>query len=284
MFDKLDEALRKLLIRELPISNNEIDIDFKQPKREWSARLSRPTLNLFLYDVRENNKMRQAQPFWDVEQNGKTATLQRKPVMINLHYVITAWATEPEDEHRLLGRTLMTLYRHPYIPKDLLPEEIAEAKEDVIILKSQYDMLDKPSDIWSTIDNQWRPSIPMILTTPLMPFAPVIEPVVREREVRVGQIDPATALPDRKPQLSEQAGKSIYLTIAGQVRLGGPVENLRVRLLEMARDVEIQPNGQFAIGKLRQGDYTLEVSAKGYLPKRRRVTIPTDEEVILDLD
>ena len=33
---------------------------------------------------------------------------------------------------------------------------------------------------------------------------PVVEPVVREREVRVGQIVPLTATPDLKPQLSEQ--------------------------------------------------------------------------------
>ena len=59
MFDELDEALRRLLIREIPIKNNEVDISFDQPKSEWSARLNRPTVNLFLHDVRENTKLRQ---------------------------------------------------------------------------------------------------------------------------------------------------------------------------------------------------------------------------------
>jgi len=64
MIDELDEVLRKFLIREIPIKNTDVDIKFDMPKREWSARLNRPTLNLFLYDIRENTKLRQAQPMW----------------------------------------------------------------------------------------------------------------------------------------------------------------------------------------------------------------------------
>jgi len=64
MIDELDEVLRKFLIREVPIKNGDVDIKFDMPKREWSARLNRPTLNLFLYDIRENAKLRQAQPMW----------------------------------------------------------------------------------------------------------------------------------------------------------------------------------------------------------------------------
>src|SRR5512137_1156548 len=108
MIDDLDEVLRQLLIRELPIKNGEVDVQFDQPKREWSAKVSRPTINLFLHDVRENAKLRQTQPMWDLTQNPDgTVTQRRKPVRVDLHYIITAWATEPEDEHRLLGRTLM---------------------------------------------------------------------------------------------------------------------------------------------------------------------------------
>ena len=43
MFHDLDEVLRQLLIEEIPIKNGEVDIEFDQPSREWSARLSRPT-------------------------------------------------------------------------------------------------------------------------------------------------------------------------------------------------------------------------------------------------
>jgi hypothetical protein len=298
VFDKLDEALRKLLIRELPITSNEVDIDFKQPKREWSARLSRPTINLFLYEIRENNKLRQPQPFWDVsyQANGRTAMIQRKPVMTNLHYLVTAWAAEPEDEHRLLARILMVMYRFPYLPDDLVPDEVASLGEKVLLMEAQYDMLEKPSDIWSTIDNQWRPCIPVVLTVPIMPFIPNEEPIVRGRDLRVGQIEPLSEISrsqasqaaqkqqHQPPKLSEQAGQSRFLTLAGQVRIDQPVANLRLRILESGREVEVQPDGHFSVGRLREGDYTLEVSAKGHLPKQRRVTIPSAEEIVLEVD
>src|SRR5262245_35297622 len=114
MIDDLDEALRQLLTRDLPIKNGEIDISFDQPKRELSARLSRPTLNLFLYDLAENKKLRQANPgMWEIEHdsNGQ-ATKRRREVRVDLRYMITAWATEAEDEHRLLTRTLLALFRY----------------------------------------------------------------------------------------------------------------------------------------------------------------------------
>jgi hypothetical protein len=43
MMDDLDETLRKLLLREQPAKNCEVDIQFHRPRREWSANLSRPT-------------------------------------------------------------------------------------------------------------------------------------------------------------------------------------------------------------------------------------------------
>ena len=116
MISHLDETLRELLKRELPIRNSEVDVKFDQPKRDWSARVSRPTLNLFLHDIRENSILRQ--PEWEFERsNDGTVTKRRSPVRLDLHYMITAWvADHPEDEHRLLSRTLMKLGANPEVP------------------------------------------------------------------------------------------------------------------------------------------------------------------------
>ena len=51
----LDEALRALLKRELERHGFEgVDIAFDAPATDWSAKLTNPTVNLFLYDLREN--------------------------------------------------------------------------------------------------------------------------------------------------------------------------------------------------------------------------------------
>src|SRR5579872_2360538 len=59
MFADLDETIRQLLIHGVPLDLSEVDVSFDAPDREWSGRLSRPTVNCFLYDVRENLEMRQ---------------------------------------------------------------------------------------------------------------------------------------------------------------------------------------------------------------------------------
>src|SRR5438046_3515062 len=50
----LDEALRTLLKRELERHGFEgVEIAFDAPSKEWSGKLTGPTVDLFLYDLRE---------------------------------------------------------------------------------------------------------------------------------------------------------------------------------------------------------------------------------------
>jgi hypothetical protein len=42
MINDLDETLKQLLIKEMPIENNEVEVKFDLPKRKWAAKLHRP--------------------------------------------------------------------------------------------------------------------------------------------------------------------------------------------------------------------------------------------------
>ena len=53
-----------------------------------------------------------------LEQDGRAVLQQRRPARLNLHYIITAWTVRPEDDHRLLGRTLMAMLRDLLGPTD----------------------------------------------------------------------------------------------------------------------------------------------------------------------
>lgn len=188
MIDQIDEALRHFLVRELPVRNNEIEIAFDQPKREWSARLSKPTLNLFLRDLRENSKLRSPQPTMQRMANGDTAQLARQAIRIDLHYLITAWAREPLDEHRILARMLSVLFRYRKIPDDIL-ELYAPSQEVGVALKlAQYENQQGVDDLWSVLDNELRPAIDMVATVSLNPFVVEDVPIVREVEVEVRQV------------------------------------------------------------------------------------------------
>jgi hypothetical protein len=273
MIDDLDEVLRKLLVRELPIKNGEVDIKFDQPRREWSARLSRPTLNIFLYDVRENQKLRQAQPMWETEIHPDgTATQKRKPFRMDLHYMITAWATEPEDEHRLITRTLMTLFRFANLPEDLLPESLLIQNKPISIMAAQYSELHNPTDMWNVLDNEIRPAISLIATLAFDPHQPYRVPLVRERELVVGQ--------SRRPfadELDAPEDADIFWTIGGRLKSKKPLdpEQIHMTLVERGTNVLLTAEGCFTIGRLKAGAYTLEVTAGEKPPRRYSITVPT---------
>jgi len=270
MISELDEVLRQLLVRELPVRNSEINIEFHQPKREWSARLSRPTLNLFLHHLCENTTLRQ--PEWEIKRNGDgTASRRRTPVRMDLHYMITAWAAEPEDEHRLLTRTLMALYRHPTLPEDLLPESMHDQPVSIPLRVASPENLRNPADIWSALDNELRAAIACVVTLALNPYQVFTGPLVRTRDLRVGQ---AAELPLFQ-RLLEEAGADRFWMVGGALHGEGPFESLSVTLVERGLKVSVQPDGRFIIGNLEAGDYTLEVLAEGRKPKRTKITVPS---------
>jgi hypothetical protein len=272
MIDDLDEVLRRLLIRDLPIKNGEVDIEFDQPKREWSTRLSRPTLNLFLYDVRENQKLRQTQPLWDIErQPNGTVIKRRKPIRLDLHYMLTAWATEPDDEHRLLSRALLTLFRYANLPEELLTDSLRTQPVPISIMVAQTDELRNPTDVWNVLDNEMHPAIACIVTLALDPYQPTTAPLVRTRELRIGP----SPVPSSQ-RLDEQLEPDIFWTIGGTVRSKEPLDGQAVALvlLEKGLTVRLQPEGRFAIGRLQAGEYTLEVTVEGRPARRFPITVP----------
>src|SRR5579871_4813914 len=120
MFADLDETIRQLLIKGVPLDLSEVDVSFEAPDREWSGRLSRPTINCFLYDVRENLVLR-ATDFETMRNNGKGITTSKRfPARIDATYQVTIWARAPEDEHQLLWRVLVVLFRNPVLSDEIL--------------------------------------------------------------------------------------------------------------------------------------------------------------------
>lgn len=188
MIDQVDEALREFLVRELPVRNNEIEIAFEQPKREWSARLSRPTLNLFLRDLRENPKLRAPQPGMQRMVNGDMAQISRQAVRIDLHYLVTAWARDPLDEHRILARMLSVLFRYRKIPDDIVSLHVPFQDSGIPLKLAQYDERQGVDDLWSVLDNELRPAVDMVATVSLNPYVVEDVSIVREVELEVRQV------------------------------------------------------------------------------------------------
>ncbi len=261
MINDLDETLRRLLIRELPIKNGEVNIEFDQPKREWSARLNRPTLNVFLHDLRENATLRQTD--WEIKRNGDgKVTKQRTPVRMDLHYMITAWAKESDDEHRLLARTIIALFRHPTLPDDLLTESLRSQPVPIPVRVAEPDALRNPADIWSAMDNELRPAIACIVTLAFNPYQAFTGPIVKTRDLRFRQV-------------AEDEVQDRFWMVGGTLRGTGPFDQIHLTLNERGLDVPVAPNGDFIVGNLDKGEYTLTISVEGRELQQHQISVPS---------
>lgn len=160
MLELIDSSLEALFRAAVPLSATDIDVSFEPPDREWSAKLTRPTVNLFLWDIRRSAG-RSRSGIRTTERNGTTVHEPAAPV-VELRYVVTAWTSDHGDERALLGGLVRTLLANPTIPRDLLTPA--------------YDRFDPPAlmmaragedhmDVFKALEGQLKPGVNMIVAT-----------------------------------------------------------------------------------------------------------------------
>ncbi|MBI1298413.1 DUF4255 domain-containing protein [bacterium] len=284
MFDDFDEALRKLLVQEIPIRSNEIEITFEQPKREWSARLNRPTLNIFLFDIRENVSLRNRTQRHNVDPSRREVQIQRPETRVDLHYMITAWASEVDDEHRLLTRTMLALLRHGQLPPELMIGTLIDHDRAIHLSVAQYDHPLNPTEVWGVLDNEMRPALSLRATVTLYPHTPILVPAVRTRELRFADMDVRTirkqpqaqANGNGRPHTGDAVLSQLW-TIGGVVNIGAALDEAQLTLEELAREIPLDADGRFVIGNLRKGSYTLRLEIPGQAPVTRTIEVPSED-------
>ena len=154
----LDEALRTLLRRELERHGFEgVEIAFDAPASDWSAKLTSPTVNLFLYDLRENVAQAEATTR-EVRMNGSNHTVP-PPMRLEVTYAVTAWTKAVEDEHRLLSQVLAILFSHTSLPADLLEGRLAAAAQYRAIETEVGRPKEEKADFWTSIGGRYKASI-----------------------------------------------------------------------------------------------------------------------------
>lgn len=259
MIDDLDETIRQLLVKELPYRTGEIDISFDQPKREWSARVSKPTINLYLYDVRENNVLRQHQ--WERvrEENGKV-TQKRSHMRVDCFYMLTTWVpNHAEGEHRLLNDALMVLFRYPILSEELLEGEMKGQPYEVQARLAAHDRLTNPAELWSSLDNELRPSISYVVSVALNPWQEVTTPAARAFSLK-----PITPIPTT-------------FSFDGMVRRiddKSPLPGVRVEIKGRGLGTTTDDQGHYQLGELPGGQYTLVIwPSKGKAPIEVKKTL-----------
>lgn len=277
MISEVDEVLRKLLIREIEIKGNEVDIQFDQPKREWSSRLSKPTINLFLFDLRENLRLRGAEQYRTIPHEDGTSEIKRNPVRIDLRYLMTAWVKEPEDEHLLLASALSGFLRNPFLPEDLLTKQLKNQPTpvplDVATFPPETGPIDKFTEIWGVLDNEMRPGVLVTVTVSIDPYRPMIFKQVRSRETRFAQ-DSGIGKPEAPA--STRVPSKTYRSVGGLIKSEKYApSSLSLMLVETQTLVEINENGGYALQKIVDGEYHLDILFNQKVLKRQKIMVPS---------
>ena len=124
MIQDVDESLRNLIRRDA-LTGTDVEVLLDAPTREWSARRNSPTLDMYLYDIREDLRRRENGLIDVLDEAGHVKERRRPPRYYKLSYLVTAWTQRPEDEHRLLSAVLLCLLRHDHLPLDVLAGRLA---------------------------------------------------------------------------------------------------------------------------------------------------------------
>ncbi len=168
MIHDVDETLRALIERD--VIDAGVDVSFEAPTKDWAARQNKPTVSVFLYDIREDVGRRDVAPQPIRDENGIITGRRPPPRRLRLSYLLTAWTQRPEDEHRLLSALLQGFLRSDELPEELLSGSLADAPVPTLTTLALPPTQDRSiSDVWSAMGGELKASIDLVVIAPLMP-------------------------------------------------------------------------------------------------------------------
>jgi hypothetical protein len=247
MLADLDETLRALLRGELERHGFEgVDIAFDAPAREWSGQLSKPTVNIFLYDLREAESMRTSE--WSrIQKDGRTFE-GRPPMIMECSYAVTAWTQAVEDEHRLLSQVLAIFYAYPELPQESLNGRLANGSQAWPIKARIGQGKGEKSDFWSAIGGQYKVSLDYVVRLSVDSGAKLERgPEVRTQTVRTRLSDgPARAIVEMHRSVGRVSDDK-----------GEPLANVWVTLPDVGSWTASAADGRFRFDRLPPGRHRL---------------------------
>ncbi len=169
MIQDVDESLRALVKRDA-LNGSKADIAFDAPNKEWSSRRNTPTVDLYLYDIREDLEQREV--MWEDirgdSHNARLITERRPPPRrFKLSYLVTAWTQRPEDEHRLLSSLLACFLRNQTMPADVLSGALVQSRQPITLNIALPPPQDRSiSDVWSALGGELKASLDLVVNAP----------------------------------------------------------------------------------------------------------------------
>ncbi len=267
MFHDLDTTLTAILDDPTaPTELHDADVSFETPDKNFAP--GQPTVNLFLFEVKENRARRDQVP-----HSEKVADLfvrRFPPLRVDCTYLVTTWsnqvgAIKVAEEHRLLGQALQWLSRFGTVPDDYLKGSLIDQPFAPLTLVARMDSKPNMGEFWSALGTPPRPCFTLLATIAMaFPLELPEGPPVVTKEIRIEIKDvPGT--------------QEVVFEIAGTVRDAAtlaPIANADVTLLELDRAVQTDGQGHFRFARLDPGPYTLRAAASGFITLDHAIVVP----------
>ncbi|WP_127573073.1 DUF4255 domain-containing protein [Georgenia faecalis] len=203
MIPEIDDALRTI-VREEALQGSDVEVVFDAPTTDWAARRNSPTVNMYLYDLREDPRWRERG--FVVERGDDGAVTARRPPnrRFKLSYLVTAWTQRPEDEHRLLDTLLRCFLRYEVLPS-LVGDGLALDGTRATVSVGLPPPEDRGfADVWSALGGQLKPSLDLVVNAPvqtgvLLAAGPPVQegPVIEIGDRDGGAVERRQRRPDR---------------------------------------------------------------------------------------
>jgi Pvc16 N-terminal domain/Carboxypeptidase regulatory-like domain len=243
-------------------------IAFDRP--DDSFKPTQTTIDLFLFDVRENMELRSNEP--KTERLNGQAVIHRAPMRVACTYLATAWPIGGTDlvlqEQRLLAQVLQVFSTYPNIPASFLKGKLVGQEPPLPMMATHPEELKNPAEFWTAIGNKMRASVTVTVTISMEIFAPVTAPVTKTGLVRLGErtaADVQTLIP---------ATKMEFYRIGGKVTSSGnAVAGAMVAVSGSGLAARTDGDGEYVLGAMSAGPYTLNVQSNG-TTKQVNITVP----------
>src|SRR6266852_416697 len=151
MIQDLDESLHALVRRDA-LNGSGVEISFDAPTKDWSARRNTPTVDLYLYDIREDLARREV--IWEPvrDKTGRVTDRRPPPRRFKFSYLVTAWTQRAEDEHRLLSTLLSCFLSNEMLPPELLAGALSGSDIPVLMTIALPPPADRSlSGVWAAL-------------------------------------------------------------------------------------------------------------------------------------
>ena len=166
MIQDVDDTLRQIILSDA-LDGSGADLAFDAPTKDWGARRNTPTVDLYLYDIREDTERRQVGYGRVLERSGKVIERRPAPRRFALSYLVTAWTKRPEDEHNLLSLVLGCFLRFEELPHDSLQGVLATQPFPVLVRVALPPAEERSiSDLWTALGGELKPSLDLVVIAP----------------------------------------------------------------------------------------------------------------------